>query len=146
MNRLLLLLCIAAAGLSACESGWDVEGEVITSGVADRDRPIGVYLLIEDDVDPLALPTDASRYELIEEEATVPPDSMPFSYGDIGCADADVWVLAFAPAGGPLPPGYPEDGVLAVQAGDYFAFSGPLNPYCGWESNPSVVELTLEEK
>jgi hypothetical protein len=144
-----LLLVLGASLANACESGWDVEGRVLTAAVKDRDRSLAVYLLNFPQIDPAQLPTDPLAYDLLAQVDELPAQELPFRDSEFGCHRGSVLVVAWAPrrtgagevadagasAGGPRP--------FKPVAGDIVATSDVRHPYCGVRTMREQIDVTL---
>src|SRR5262245_77508 len=131
---------------AACESGWDVNGQVITGDAPDRNRPLYVYMVDAETIDPAALSTGSGSlyYQGLEQAPTIPGHDLPFEVHEFGCHRGAVAAVAWAPAAAPPPGAHGGFPTFAPHAGDYVVFSDVRHPYCGWQSHPESIVLVLD--
>jgi hypothetical protein len=138
----LLLLCTTAA---ACESGWDIRGEVLTKAVSNKQGPLHVYLLDAPTIDPAKLPTGNVYRELTHADV-MPDEQLSFTKSEFGCHEGSVMVLAWAPQH--LPEG-PRDADAALpyapKPGDLLAASTVRHPACGMVTDFEQITLVLDD-
>ena len=136
------MLAILLLAGTACETGWDVQGRVLTKAVVDKQRPL--YILVGEADKTVAHPTAQDMsYRLVERASQIPEEVISFKYSRLGCHRGSVVVLAWAPV---HPPIYDETRSYIEfhpEPGDYVAESQVAHPYCGWSSKPAVVTVTL---
>jgi len=140
-----LVLVVTLA--SACESGWDVEGRVVTSDAPDKARPIYLYTVDAETIDlaSFRMAADSIQYLPMKSAPAIPPDELPFATFDFGCHRGSFAMVAWAPPAASLPPASTDDRrPFTPQPGDYVAFSGVRHPYCGMRSHPEHIELVLD--
>jgi MYXO-CTERM domain-containing protein len=134
---------------TACESGWDIRGAVLTEGVTNKSRPLGVFLLTQRTLDRDHLPTEKADYLQVASADVIPPDQLRFSHSNFGCHAGAVVLIAWAPKSAPaagasaaakpvLPP-------FAPQSGDLLVVSDVLSPYCGVQTKYEEVTLVLDD-
>jgi hypothetical protein len=136
---------------TACESGWDIRGAVLTQGVTDKSRPLGVFLLTQATLDRDHLPTEKSAYLGVTSADVIPPNQLPFSYSDFGCHAGAVVMIAWAPKVAPAPAGGGQGAAKAAlypfapQSGDLVVVSDVRSPYCGMRTEYEEVTLVLDD-
>jgi hypothetical protein len=152
MRHLIPLLFLLATSTSlACESGWDIDGRVLTAGVQDRDRSLAVYMLDLTVIDPAHLPTDSLAYNLLAQADQLPSQELPFTHSEFGCHRGSVAIVAWAPKrsragadagveasaldGRPRP--------FTPAPGDMIAVSDVHHPYCGPRTVREHIDVTL---
>jgi hypothetical protein len=152
MRKLIpLLFLLATSTALACESGWDVDGRVLTAGVQDRDRSLAVYMLDLAAIDPAHLPTESLAYNLLAQADQLPSQELPFKHSEFGCHRGSVVIVAWAPKrasgggagavdagaldGGPRP--------FLPAPGDMIAVSDVRHPYCGPRTEREHIDVTL---
>ena len=146
MRRIAIVLStvLSLAGLS-CESGWDVEGRVMTANAPDKARPLYVYGVNAPTIDAatLRVATDGVPYLLLEQAPAIPADGLNFSDSGFGCHRGSFAALAWAPATAAQksPTGMP---LFMPQPGDYLTVSDVRHPYCGFYSRPEHIDLLLD--
>ena len=141
---MVLLGASVALATSACESGWDLDGHVITDAVADKSGSLHVYLVDAPTIDIAAvqMASPSIFYRHRDETQPIPEAGYDFREGGLGCHEGAVAIVAWAPAG-PVPPKVGNMVPFAPRSGDYVAFSDVRHPYCGWQVHADHVELTL---
>lgn len=144
---LALALALALAlSMSACESGWDVVGRVVTKDAPDKSRPLYVFMLdeptIDADVVTAAMTLSASGY-ILAQKPMIPSDFFQIDVHSFGCHRGSIAVVAWAPAVTPTPAAGRAP-AFKPQTGDYVVASDVRHPYCGLHSNPETINLTLD--
>jgi hypothetical protein len=139
-----LLGASVALATSACESGWGLEGHVITDAVADKSGSLHVYVVDEPTIDIAAVQMASPSIFYWDQDATQPIPEAGYDFGvhQLGCHEGAVAIVAWAPAA-PLPPEVNHRLPFAPRSGDYVAFSDVRHPYCGHAVHTDHVELTL---
>jgi hypothetical protein len=139
---------LALLALAACETGWDLEGEVLTDTVGDKSRQLFMYVVSDKVVDPESLPSSRWLYDSLKVEPTIPEDRSEFVYSDFGCHEGSVVIVAWAPR---------EKREVVVRnsteyapdfqpaEGDFVASSDVRRPRCGWKRDPDHVTLVLTD-
>jgi hypothetical protein len=141
-----LLLALATAALG-CESGWDVDGRVLTQAVKNKDRALLVYLVTEPKLDLANLPKEPWQYDLIAQAERIPEQSLPFSVSEFGCHQGEVAIVAWAPASrGGADAGAGTATEFAPKAGDLVAVSDIRRPYCGPRTEREHIDVILKEE
>lgn len=139
------LLVLSTTTAAACETGWDLEGRVVTTGALDRSRPLHVYMIDAPtiDLDQARTGAGAMGFLRLESRDTIPDDEVRFSDHAFGCHQGAVAVVAWAPAATPAPgpSGWP---LFAPRIGDYVALSDVRHPYCGSDVRTEHVDVTLD--
>jgi hypothetical protein len=132
-------LLLASAG---CESGWDIDGEVLTGAVTDKTRRLLVYVAEGPRLEPgVVPPNNPGQLEMVKTEPTIPATSTTFSQNELGCHAGTVMVVAWAPRVDPGP-----QNIFNPQTGDLLALSDIRKPYCGPRTKPDHVVLTLTDQ
>jgi len=129
-------MLLASAG---CESGWDIDGEVLTGAVTDKAHRLLVFVAEGRALQPgVVPPTTSGQWEMVKNEPTIPATSTTFAQNEFGCHAGTVMVIAWAPRVDPGP-----QITFNPQTGDLLALSDVRKPYCGPRSKPDHVVLTL---
>src|SRR6185295_4377903 len=103
------------------ESGWDVDGHVVTKDAPDKSRPLLVYGVNASTIDPAAFMMAAGSidYVLIDQAPSTPADGFDFRLNDFGCHKGAFAAVAWAPATAPAPGPDRSRPPFAPHAGDY---------------------------
>jgi hypothetical protein len=134
-----LALLLASA---ACESGWDIDGEVLTGAVTDKARRLLVFVAEGRALQPGVVPPNtAGQLDVVKDEPSIPAKSTTFSKNEFGCHGGTVMVVAWAPRVNPGP-----QINFNPQTGDLLALSDVRKPYCGLRTKPDHVILTLTDQ
>ena len=134
-------LLVAALLLgTACESGWDTRGVVLTQGVTNKARPLDVFLLNQRTLDRDHLPTEAADYLGLASADVIPADQLSFSHSAFGCHAGAVLLVAWAPKSAPA-----VGASFAPQSGDLVVVSDVRSPYCGVQTKYDDVTLVLDD-
>src|SRR6185369_13914536 len=124
---------------------WDVEGQVGTADAPEKSRPLYVYQVDAETIDPAALAAASPSlyYFPFQQADAIPADSLKFEIHEFGCHRGAVAVVAWSPV--ITPPSTTGPGpAFNPQAGDYFAFSDVRHPYCGMSTHPEHIDLVLD--
>jgi hypothetical protein len=144
-TRSLVLLLFCTTTAAACESGWDIRGEVVTKAVSDKQRPLHVYLLDAPTIDPAQLPSGNVYRDLAHAEV-MPKEQLSFTKSEFGCHEGAVMVLAWAPQHAPLGPQNANAPVpFAPKQGDLLAASTVRHPACGMVTDFEQITLELDD-
>jgi hypothetical protein len=133
-----LLACLV---LPACESGWDIDGRVITSDVTDKSRSLHIFVATAERLTVDRILRADPDYAIfgIATEPRIPDEEAPFEMGDFGCHRGEVAIVAWAP-GIDLPA---DTFTFEPRSGDLVAVSRIASPYCGMMTNVEHYELRL---
>jgi hypothetical protein len=139
----ILLAILSCLLLPACESGWDIDGRVITRDVSDRSRSIHVLLVTAETLEVERILAADPAYGIFElaSAARIPAEGVSFEHHAFGCHDGEVAIVAWAPVSEP-----PDSYGFMPASGDLVAVSRIASPYCGSFSDVEHYELELTDE
>ena len=96
----MLLGATAALATAGCESGWDLEGHVITDAVADKSGSLHVYVVDEPTIDIAAvqMASPSIFYGPLATTQPIPEAGYEFGVHHFGCHRGAVAIVAWAPS------------------------------------------------
>ncbi len=152
------LLASVVALTAGCEMGWEIDGHVDTTAVADPARPLYVLLFFNwtagtPAVDSQGIPlmTPDNFMEVLASQPELPKTPLSYSYTALGCTTVSYIVVAWSPAssaGLPITAVPVNNGEevssssFTPQPGDLVVASTPIVPDCGYTTS-NRIDLAL---